>query len=210
MKNVVLSLFIGFLALCARNDKDAAFAATKWLLDTDQGKGQVEFTAIGKPKALKIRGNGIKPKGKIFIQIPASAGMTTQISGSFILDLSSLDTGISLRNRHLREKYLEVEKFPKAELKLIKLDQLEKILSGEKTDLDALPFEGLLSLHGVQKAISGKADIKKENQSLDIEATFDLSIKDFSIETPSFAGITVADHVEVYVKLHNPLLIISD
>lgn len=203
MKNVVLSLSIGFLALCARNDKDAAFAATKWLLDTDQGKGQVEFTAIGKPKALKIRGNGVKPKGEIFIE-------NGEISGSFILDLSSLDTGISLRNRHLREKYLEVEKFPKAELKLIRLNQLEKILSGDKTDLDALPFEGLLSLHGVQKAISGKADIKKENQSLDIEATFDLNIKDFSIQTPGFAGITVADHVEVYVKLHNPLLIISD
>lgn len=173
-------------------------AAVKWSLDVDQGNGRVEFIAIGKPKALKIRGKGEKPKGKITIE-------NGKIVGDLSFDLSSLDTGISLRNRHLKEKYLEIGKFPKAELKLTKIDQIEKILSSEEIDLDSLPFEGILSLHGVKKPVSGKTCVEKKKQTIDLKAAFDIKIKDFDIAVPSYAGITVADNIKIEVDLKAPL-----
>ncbi len=175
------------------------FAATKWSLDADQGKGEIEFLAIGKPKALKIHGKGGGPKGKIFIE-------DGKILGDLTFDLSTLDTGISLRNRHLKEKYLEIEKFPKAELSLTKIDHLEKILSSDRADIDGVPFSGILSLHGIDKPISGTADIEKENQTLSVKAAFGIKIRDFNIGIPSFAGITVADDIHIEVDLKTPLL----
>ncbi len=173
-------------------------AALKWSLDLDQGKGGIEFLAIGKPKALKIHGKGEAPKGKILIE-------NGKILGDLTLDLSTLDTGIALRNRHLKEKYLEIEKFPKAELKLTKIDQLEKIVLSEEIKIDSTPFEGILSLHNVKKPVSGNARIEKKKQLLDVQATFHIKIKDFNIDTPGFAGITVAEDIRIEANLKAPL-----
>src|SRR6185503_8682930 len=44
--------------------------------------------------------------------VTASPSGSPAFEGSFAVDLRTLDTGISLRNDHLREKYLEVDKAP--------------------------------------------------------------------------------------------------
>jgi polyisoprenoid-binding protein YceI len=64
----------------------------------------VVFTAAG-PAGLMIEGK------------TSELGVTeAQGNVSIVVPLANLDTGISLRNRHMREKYLEVEKYPRAEL----------------------------------------------------------------------------------------------
>ena len=66
-----------------------------------------------------------------------------KLSGKFEVDLRSLDTGLDLRNEHMRDKYLETDKFPNA---VFELDPLE---IGSKT------FTGLMTLHGRSKKITG-------------------------------------------------------
>ena len=65
---------------------------------------KVEFLAIGKPSAIKIRGKGEKLESKLQL-----AGKT--LTGQFVFDLTSLNTGIDTRDEHMKEKYLETGKF---------------------------------------------------------------------------------------------------
>ena len=58
---------------------------------------------------------------------------------------------VELRTTHMREKYLEVEKFPEAKLVIKDLD----IKSGAK-----VPFKGNLTLHGVTKELTGEASVE--------------------------------------------------
>ena len=44
--------------------------------------------------------------------VTAGAGDSQAFDGSLAVDLRTLDTGIGLRNEHLRENYLEVDKGP--------------------------------------------------------------------------------------------------
>src|SRR5689334_7763540 len=78
-------------------------------INLDQGKGEVEFRAKGHPNAIKIVRKGSAPHGVLNIE-------GQKVTGKVSFDLSSLDTGIKLRTRHMREKYLEVERFPEAVL----------------------------------------------------------------------------------------------
>lgn len=150
--------------------------------------GEVAFEAVGKPSFLKIKGQGEGPEGKV--QIAQS------ITGEFKFKLATLNTGIEMRDKHMKEKYLQVSQHPEAVLKLRELSEW----STDKGEAVAVPFKGTLSLHGVEKPIAGTVDIKKKGAGYEITANFETKITDYSIEIPNYAGITVADNVKVIVK----------
>lgn len=165
--------------------------------DLDRGDGSVAVNAIGKPSMLKIKGKGPAPKGKISIE-------GSRATGTLTFDLRKIETGIKLRDRHLREKYLEVEKHPEAKLTITQL----ALPSGfAKPDFLAkdLPFEGMLLLHGVEKPVSGTVDVTRKGPTASAVAAFGIKIGDFGIKTPSFAGVTVTENVKVEVDASAPL-----
>ena len=112
------------------------------------------------------------------------------VDGALKLKLDSFQTGIGLRDRHMKEKYLEAGKFPEATLTLAK-QTLPKNGSA--------PFEGELELHGVKKKVSGTAELLDGGKA--VKASFPVSLKDYAITAPSFAGISVADQVNVETEL---------
>jgi polyisoprenoid-binding protein YceI len=146
--------------------------------------GKVEFLAIGKPSFLKVRGVGTAPVGELKLS-------GTKASGEFTFDLSSLDTEIALRNEHMKDKYLEVGKFPKAIIRFKDIDAKE----GSKS---TIPAE--LELHGVKKTVSMDAELKPEGESKKATGTFKFKLTDFGIAIPSHLGITIADEVTVTIE----------
>lgn len=173
--------------------------AQKWLVDLEKAtSGAVEFNAIGRPSMLKIRGKGGAPKGSLAIEGTAATGALT-------FDLESLDTGLKLRNEHMKQKYLETSKYGKATLTLTKLSLPENFRAGN-TKLEKLPFEGKLSLHGVEKPVSGLATVERNGEQVAVNADFGLKISDYGIATPGYAGITVAEDVNVLVQFAAPLI----
>lgn len=150
--------------------------------------GDVKFTAVGKPGFLKIRGEskGEFPKGKLNFKDNA-------MSGDFLFDLEKLDTGIDLRNEHMKDKYLEVKKFPRAKLTLKGIPIKESELKGNIET----SFKGVLSLHGEVKDIEGKFKYTAaEKKSV---ANFTIKVSDFKIDVPKYMGITVSETVDVEV-----------
>lgn len=157
----------------------------------DQKAGSVEFHATGHPSAIKIVGKGAGAAGTFTVS-------GTQVSGTSTFDLTTLTTGIEMRDKHMKEKYLEVEKYGQAKLTLTQLS-LPKPLSGDIT-LDSIPYRGTLSLHGVEHAVSGTAKVVRAGAQLTLHAQFAIKIADYGISIPTFAGITMADDVQVDVE----------
>src|SRR6185436_4775040 len=107
------------------------------------------------------------------------------LTGELELDLATIDTGIGLRNQHLRENYLEIKKpgFEKAVLSEIRVGEARsESFEGRSS------FAGSLRLHGVSRAIGGSAELKREAAGVRVSATFPLVLTDFGIEPPEYMG----------------------
>lgn len=142
-------------------------------------KGEASFVAEASPGFLEIQGTGSTVSGEVDL---SDQGM---LSGKFIADLTTIKTGMKLRDSHMKDKYLEVEKYPKAELKL------EPVLVKGEQD-----FTGVLTLHGVSKKIRGTMTF----HGRDVKAQFQIKTSDFKIEQASYKVVTVGDEVSVTVK----------
>ncbi len=156
--------------------------------------GKVEFTAGGKPSFVKIHGTGAAPKGHLSID-------GEKVAGQFDLDLSTLDSGIKLRNEHMKNKYLEIEKYPKAVLVLESASKVADWKNGKGKISDAT-FTGKLTLHGAQKAVKGTFGVAASGKA---NVSFVVKLSDYNVAVPTFAGITVADEVNVDVEFEKLL-----
>jgi polyisoprenoid-binding protein YceI len=120
------------------------------------------------------------------------------LSGELQVDLQTLDTGISLRNTHLREKYLEVGKgsgFDRAVLSEIVVDGADLAAgSGKGT------FTGVLALHGTRKPVSGEVRLTPAGGYVKVDATFPVQLADFGIPEPRYLGVGVRDQVKVRAR----------
>jgi hypothetical protein len=128
-----------------------------------------------------------------------TGGPGAALGGDLSVDLRTLDTGISLRNEHLRNKYLEVgrgEGFDRAVLSEIRLGDAEPGSLAGRT-----AFTGSFLLHGTAKPIAGQATVRREGRSVGVEASFTVTIAAFGIEEPRYLGVGVRDQVTVKVSL---------
>ena len=193
MKFTQLSITLSVFFSCA-----LAGAATLELTHPDN---KVEFLAVGKPSAIKIRGEMKTDK----VKQPLTGKITFEgdkVTGNTEILLDAFDTGIELRNQHMKEKYLEVGKFPKASLKISEM----KLPSAEKeVTADDVPFSGMLTLHGKEKPVKGTAKVAKKADKADLTFKFEIATTDFGIETPSYLGIKVTDAVKVTTQVTGPL-----
>lgn len=190
------------LALLIAATTQAAPAPSTLLMGSD--KGGVEFQAVGKPSLLRINGKGTPPKGEFTVGGDNASGTKGSdgkiVTGEITFDLATLDTGIEMRNSHMKEKYLEVGRFPQAKLKLTEV-VLPSSWSTNQPEVKDTAFKGLLTLHGIEKPVSGTFSASKNGAGIGIDAKFTTKITDFGIEIPKYLGITVAEEVNVRVSM---------
>jgi hypothetical protein len=121
------------------------------------------------------------------------------LGGEISVDLSTLDTGIGLRNEHLRGRYLEVGRgpgFDRAVLSEIRLGDADPHGFEGKT-----PFTAAFAVHGIKQAIGGQASIRREGRAVRVEASFPVLVSRFGIPKPQYLGVGVRDEVNVQVTL---------
>jgi polyisoprenoid-binding protein YceI len=131
--------------------------------------------------------------------VTLAAAHPAALSGELSVDLGELDTGIVLRNDHLRETYLEVDKgpaFAKAVLSEIHLGDVDA-----QTFQGRTRFSGVFQLHGMLRAIQGQAEIRRAGSSMRVEASFPVTLADYGIAKPQYLGVGVQDEVQVKVSL---------
>jgi len=112
----------------------------------------------------------------------------------FEVDLASLDTGIGLRNRHMRDNYLEVEKYPYASFE------------GKITSVEASPggggrvtASGTFTVHGVSREREIACDVTPSGEGYHTRCAFTVLLSDHDIEIPKVMFLKLANEIQVDV-----------
>jgi polyisoprenoid-binding protein YceI len=116
------------------------------------------------------------------------------VRGTLRVELQTLETGIGIRDRHMKNNYLEVEKGPAFATATIDDIRVEK-LDGKTV------FTGMLSLHGQKKKVTGAAELQQRDGSIRVQAQFPVKVSDFEIPAPTYLGVGVRDEIQIKVSM---------
>jgi polyisoprenoid-binding protein YceI len=142
----------------------------------------VSFQASG-PAGMKINGTTAD------LSVAEDPGGNVVVSVS----LSNLTTGIALRDQHMKEKYLELPKYPAATLTIARA-ALSLPASGQRVEGDA---RATLALHGQTRPVSVHYDATAEGAGFSTHGKFHINMNEFGISVPSYLGVTVKPDVDV-------------
>lgn len=112
----------------------------------------------------------------------------------FEVDLASIDTGINLRNRHMREDYLETDDFP--------FTTFEGVIAavGEHPDGGLrITSPGTFSVHGVDQTRTLDCRVQPDGDGFRIGCGFMVTLEDHDIEIPRVMFLKLAEQVRVEV-----------
>jgi hypothetical protein len=186
-------------AKAAKTEKAPISAQIK----VEPGDGKVTFVATGTPSALKINGKMVSEGEKSPLSVIFHmSGLT--LTGHAEFQLASLDTGLDLRNKHMKEKYLETEKYPLAEFIWDPITLPAQFTSG--TFAGEFPATGELKLRGVTRKLTGLFRIERNATEVQLRYTTSLKLSDFKIETPSYMGISVSEEISLETDLKGKIL----
>ncbi len=165
------ALFLSIVSLSAMGH--AALSSVKDASVTFQAAGPAGMKIEGTTSDLNVTDDG----GNVVITVP----------------LANVSTGISLRDRHMKEKYLEVPKYPAATLTIAR-GALKFPRDGEKA---ASEVPGTLALHGQTRPVSVHYEATDAGATFDAHGSFHVNMNDFGISVPVYLGVTVKPDVDV-------------
>jgi len=115
----------------------------------------------------------------------------------FEVDLNALDTGIGLRNRHMRENYLETDQFPITHFK-------GKIISSTVANDTTISVEahGVIFIHGVEKSLNITANLIEIKNGYRIQTDFIVKLSDFQIEIPSIMFYKINEEIDLQLDFY--------
>ena len=103
---------------------------------------------------------------------------------------------IALRNRHMREKYLEVEKYPDAVLR-VPLSAIR--LPAEGASTGGSPA-GEMSIHGKTQSVPFTYQASRQGNTYSVTGSLNLNFNDFGIELPTYLGVTLKPDIVLNTK----------
>lgn len=110
----------------------------------------------------------------------------------FEVDLASLDTGIKLRNRHMRDNYLEVRKYPYATLEG-RLGSVQAMGGGSFR----VALVGTFTIHGVSRRTSVPCEAVEAGAGYRVRCTWELLLSDYDIEIPKIMFMKLANEIRM-------------
>ncbi len=126
------------------------------------------------------------------------------------VDLATLDTGIGLRNRHMRENHLETAKYPKAIFRgvTIRRPAASEAPAPTTTRLSSAPqtlqIVGDFTLHGVTHRLRVPVDlaysVEDSKPQVRIECHFPVALSDYGISRPQFLLLKLSNTQEITLQ----------
>lgn len=203
------ALFAGVSALVLVQAADAA--PRTFQIGDAKNRDTVSFTSDAPVELIVGRTNAITGK----VTIDDTLDLSKPMEATFDVDLNKVDTGIELRNEHMRDNFLETKKYPKATFVLKKIENPQTLKPGQKATVQAT---GDFSVHGktvskkvpvevtyIKKCPNTEADAPMSPAKapgcdlLQLKATFPVAFKDHSIQRPEIVFQKLADTVFVTV-----------
>ena len=108
------------------------------------------------------------------------------------VDLGSIDTGIGLRNRHMRDNYLETDRFPYA------------TFGGSFADVSRgddgwmrVTGRGDMAIHGVSRPLEIPCQVAPAGDGFRARCAFAVLLSDFDIEIPKVMFMKLANEIRL-------------
>ena len=115
------------------------------------------------------------------------------------IDMASLDTANALRNREMKELYLETKQFPTCAFKSVSVAAPESVAPNSPADIK---ITGDFTLHGVTKRLTIPVRVVLiPDGRIHATSTFNVHMPDFGINVPSNILVTVNNDVPVRLDL---------
>jgi len=132
---------------------------------------------------------------------PAAVGDSVHVY--LKVDMASLDTGISMRNRHMRENHLETDRYPHA------IFRGAAVIEGAGAALAPgsparFTVAGTMELHGVTQPLQASVEVALETDGgrrLRVKTDFPITLPDYEIARPKFLLLKLGETQLVTVEL---------
>lgn len=152
-----------------------------------EGKRKISFFAVGSPGFLSIEGK--------------TEEITLEDDGTaltFTVPMDTVETGMGLRDSHMRKKFVQTDQFPNVTL-VVQRDQVEWP-SGATTKGT---LTAAFTAHGVTKDVEVAYTVKEIKTGLRITAEFPFNTSEHGIEIPSYKLVEVdpAMRAEVTIEV---------
>lgn len=115
----------------------------------------------------------------------------------FEVELNGLDTGIGLRNRHMRENYLETDKFPYTHF-TARLTDSDRVSDSSF----AVTADGSFYIHGHSRPLVLTVDIFPDDTSIRVSCRFEVNLKDYDIDVPSLMFLKIDEIIKVELDFY--------
>ncbi len=128
------------------------------------------------------------------------AAPTNGLTGRFTVPTASFDSGLGLRDRDMRENYLEVAQYPEAVF--VMEAARPTLLDASRGDTLRLAVTGRLTLHGVTREHPVQAILVPTADGYRVLARFRLLLTEYGIRPPKRFLMGVKDEIRIEVDLH--------
>lgn len=107
--------------------------------------------------------------------------------------LANLTTGIALRDSHMRDKYLEVQKYPTAVLTVAR-SAMQLPAAGAQGHGDS---PASIQIHGQTRPCTVHYDVTADGAGFAVKGKLQVNMNAFGITVPSYLGVTVKPDVDI-------------
>jgi polyisoprenoid-binding protein YceI len=143
--------------------------------------------------------HGIAPEVSGTVDAEPGSGGEWRIQSRIVVPAAAMVTGNSSRDRNMREKVLETERFPQIvfDSRRVAAD-LSRFKKGEHFTVEA---SGELTVHGKAVAIQLPVDVYVFPDHVILNGSFPLNWRQFGLTDPSFGIIKVKEPMKVLFRL---------
>jgi len=114
----------------------------------------------------------------------------------FYLDLETLKTGIRLRDKHMRDSYLETDIYPFAEFR----GQLAQVPDFVASDTASVVAVGRFKVHGIEREIEVPGVLIRRSEGLILSAEWTIDLPDYEISVPKVVFYELSETQEIRIE----------
>ncbi|MBO9542557.1 YceI family protein [bacterium] len=169
---------------------------------TPDAHSETMATFSSKASIVRLSGRTTKVDGDSEINVD---NPSLSPKGTVTVDVSSFDTGIALRNEHMRG-IIEAEKYPTATFKMKSL-KAPKLVAEKPVDGTVT---GEMTFHGVTRTVTAPVTLVylpeqdknyRPGDWVSVTTGFKLKLSDYGIKLPApMLGVKVADELSIEVE----------
>ncbi|MGF1466084.1 MAG: YceI family protein [Sandaracinaceae bacterium] len=182
-----------------------AYAQSRTFTIRDQGGSRIQF--VSDAPLETITGVSSRVSGTVQVD-PNNLGATR---GTIQVPVSSLRTGIDLRDEHLHSaNWLDAPSFPNATLEITGVEGATRLQPNQDA---RIRIQGRFTLHGVTNDVVANArvryipvteEMRSNNVTSDViraQASFRVQLDDYGVSIPSVVQFKVANEIRVNVSV---------